>query len=161
MAIKIFVTGGTFDKDYDEITQTLMFKKTNLQDMLKISRVTQEISIETIMLIDSLEMTDDGRKKILQKCLECKDDKIVITHGTDTSSVTAEFLQGKIKNKTIVITGGMRPYLFGNSDALFNLGGAIAFAQSLPYGIYITMNGKLFKAGKVKKNKTTGYFEEI
>ena len=113
------------------------------------------------MMVDSLDMTDMVRELITAPCLRCESDKIVITHGTDTMSVTAEVLASKIKDKTIIITGAMIPYKFGSSDGLFNLGSALAFVQSLPPGVYVAMNGKVFKAGNVRKNKQTGEFEEI
>lgn len=161
MAIRIFVTGGTFDKEYNELTGQLFFKDTHIQDLLTLGRSRLDVSVRTLMLIDSLEMTDSDRNIIVESCARSEEDKIVITHGTDTMTVTAGLLAHHIKNKTIIITGAMIPYKFGSSDGLFNLGSALAFAQSLPYGVYIAMNGRYFDWDRVRKNKQTGYFEEI
>jgi len=161
MTIKILVTGGTFDKEYDEIEEKLVFKETHLQDMLKKGRCEIKVSIRTLMLIDSLHMTTTDRQLILETAKKCEEDKIVITHGTGTMEDTARFLNKNIKNKTIVLTGAMVPYIFGSSDGLFNLGSALSFVQSLPHGVYITMNGRYFNADNVTKNTKTGKFEEI
>jgi len=161
MTVKILITGGTFDKEYNETTGELSFKNTHLTDMLKIARSRVDLKIRTLMMIDSLEMTDYHRKIILNKCMNSKEDKIIITHGTDSMSDTAKYLGEKIKNKTIILTGAMIPYAFGSSDGLFNLGSALAFAQSLPNGVYIAMNGKFFAYDNVKKNKINGEFERI
>jgi len=160
MAIKILVTGGTFDKEYKELTGELFFRNTHVPNMLELGRARIDVKIRTLMLIDSLEMTDYHRKIILEKCQRSKDDKIIITHGTDTMAETAKFLGQNIENKTIVLTGAMIPYAFGSSDGLFNLGSALAFVQSLPHGVYIAMNGEYFHWHNVKKNKETGVFEE-
>jgi len=161
MNIKIFVTGGTFDKEYNELEGTLFFKETHLPEMLKLARSKLKIDISTLMMIDSLDMTDADRKIILEKCKKTKEDKILITHGTDTMIETAKVLASSIKNKTIVLTGAMIPYKFGSSDGLFNLGSSLAFVQTLPQGVYISMNGKYFRWDNLKKNKQTGMFEEI
>ena len=161
MSIKIFVTGGTFDKEYNEINGSLFFKESHLPEMLKLGRCKVAIDIRTLMMIDSLEMTEHDRELIMYQCNTTEDDKIIITHGTDTMTNTAELLASKINNKTIVLTGAMIPYKFGSSDGLFNLGSAIAFVQTLPHGVYVAMNGQYFKAGSVKKNKETGLFEVI
>ena len=161
MSIRIFVTGGTFDKEYNELTGQLFFKDTHLPEMLVLGRSRLDVQVRTLMMIDSLDMTDMDRELIADHCKKCDTDKIIITHGTDTMSVTAEVLADKIKDKTIVITGAMIPYKFGSSDGLFNLGSSLAFVQSLPAGVYVAMNGKIFKAGNVRKNKQTGEFEEI
>jgi len=161
MNIKIFVTGGTFDKEYNELEGTLFFKETHVHEMLKLARSKLKIDISTLMMIDSLDMTDADRKIILERCKKTKEDKILITHGTDTMIETAKVLAGSIKNKTIVLTGAMIPYKFGSSDGLFNLGSSLAFVQTLPQGVYISMNGKYFRWDNIKKNKQTGMFEEI
>ena len=161
MNIKIFVTGGTFDKEYNELEGTLFFKESHLPEMLKLARSKLKIDINTLMMIDSLDMTDANRKIILEKCKKTKEDKILITHGTDTMIETAKVLASSIKNKTIVLTGAMIPYKFGSSDGLFNLGSSLAFVQTLPQGVYISMNGKYFRWDNLKKNKQTGMFEEI
>jgi len=161
MNIKIFVTGGTFDKEYNELEGTLFFKETHVHEMLKLARSKLKIDISTLMMIDSLDMTDADRKIILEKCKKTKEDKILITHGTDTMIETAKVLASSIKNKTIVLTGAMIPYKFGSSDGLFNLGSSLAFVQTLPEGVYISMNGKYFRWDNIKKNKQTGMFEAI
>ncbi|MEO8712320.1 MAG: asparaginase domain-containing protein [Parafilimonas sp.] len=161
MAIRIFITGGTFDKEYNELTGELFFKDSHLHEMLKLGRCKTEVDIRTLMMIDSLAMTDDDRELISHHCETAREEKIVITHGTDTMTDTAKVLAKKIKDKTIVITGAMIPYKFGSSDGLFNLGSALAFVQTLPNGIYIAMNGKYFNWDNVRKNKQTGQFEEL
>jgi L-asparaginase len=161
MNIKIFVTGGTFDKEYNELDGTLFFKETHVHEMLKLARSKLKIDINTLMMIDSLDMTDADRKIILERCKKTKEDKILITHGTDTMIETAKVLASSIKNKTIVLTGAMIPYKFGSSDGLFNLGSSLAFVQTLPQGVYISMNGKYFRWDNLEKNKQTGMFEEI
>ena len=160
MAIKIFVTGGTFDKEYNELNGSLFFKDTHLPEMLTLGRSRVQVDIRTLMMIDSLEMTEEDRETIAQNCIKAKEDKILITHGTDTMVETARVLAEKIKNKTIILTGAMIPYKFGSSDGLFNLGSALAFVQILPKGIYIVMNGRYFKWDNVRKDKITGEFKE-
>ena len=161
MAIKILVCGGTFDKEYDEIKEQLIFRETHLPQMLKRGRCRLDLDIITVMLIDSLKMTDADRKIILETCQKSKEDKIVITHGTSKIVETAKFLAESIKDRTIVLTGAMSPYAFGSSDGLFNLGCALAFVQTLPRGVYIAMNGKYFSWDNVKKNESTGMFETL
>ncbi len=161
MAIKLFVTGGTFDKEYNELNGQLFFKDSHINEILKLGRSRLELSVRTLMLIDSLDMTDADRAIILENCLQCEEDKIVITHGTDTMTETATYLSNKIPGKTVVITGAMIPYKFGSSDGLFNMGSALAFVQSLPDGIYIAMNGRYYDWNNCKKNKQTGFFEEL
>lgn len=161
MAIKIFVTGGTFDKEYNELNGSLFFKDTHLPEMLTLGRSRVQVDIRTLMMIDSLEMTEEDRETIAQNCIKAKEDKILITHGTDTMVETARVLAEKIKNKTIILTGAMIPYKFGSSDGLFNLGSALAFVQILPNGIYIVMNGRYFKWDNVRKDKITGEFKEL
>lgn len=160
MKIKIFAVGGTFDKEYDEINGHLFFKDTHVPEMLKLGRSRLDTDLTTLMLIDSLDMTDEDRKLILENCKNTPEDKIVITHGTDTIVKAARVL-AEIKDKTIILTGAMVPYKFGSSDGMFNLGTALSFVQALPPGIYIAMNGKYFKWDNVKKNKEIGEFEEI
>lgn len=161
MAIKLFVTGGTFDKEYNELNGQLFFKDSHINEILKLGRSRLDLSVRTLMLIDSLDMTDSDRNIILENCLHCEEDKIVITHGTDTMTETATYLSDKIPGKTVVITGAMIPYKFGSSDGLFNMGSALAFVQSLPAGIYIAMNGRYYDWNNCKKNKQTGFFEEL
>jgi L-asparaginase len=161
--IQIFITGGTFDKDYNYITGELFFKDTHLPQMLHRGRCTLDIDFKTLMMTDSLEMTEDDRTIIAHNCRRSKTDQIIITHGTDKIVETAEYLaKFGIEGKTIVLTGAMIPYAFGtSSDGFFNLGSALAFVQSLPPGVYIAMNGRYFTWENVKKNKKTGFFEEI
>jgi len=161
MTIRIFVTGGTFDKEYNELNGELFLKDTHLPEMLKLGRSRLNVDIITLMMIDSLDMVEEDREAIAQNCIKAKKDKILVTHGTDTIVDTALVLAKKIKNKTIVLTGAMIPYKFGSSDGLFNLGSALAFTQTLPHGIYIAMNGRYFKWDNVRKNTKTGEFEEI
>lgn len=161
MAVRIFITGGTFDKEYNELTGQLYFKDTHLQDLLQMGRCHVPVEIRTLMMIDSLEMTAGDRDLIVHQCNQCDETKIVITHGTDTMSETATVLAQKVKEKTIVLTGAMIPIKFGSSDGLFNLGSALAFAQTLPPGVYVAMNGRYFHWDNVRKNKQTGMFEEV
>ena len=161
MPLRIFITGGTFDKEYNELDGKLFFKDTHLPEMLKLGRCKVPMEIQTLMLVDSLEMTDADRQIIVEQCRKCKEDRIVITHGTDTMEETARVLGKSITDKTIILTGAMVPYKFGSSDGLFNLGSALAFAEALPHGIYIAMNGRCFMWDNVKKNKKTGEFEEL
>jgi L-asparaginase len=161
MSVRIFVTGGTFDKEYNELNGQLFFKDTHIQEILKLGRSKLNLEIRTLMLIDSLEMTDADRDLIADNCNRCEEDRIVITHGTDTMTETAKVLAEKVKGKTIVITGAMIPYKFGSSDGLFNLGGALAFAQTLPEGVYIAMNGRYFDWNNCRKDKQNGIFEEL
>jgi L-asparaginase len=161
MAIRIFITGGTFDKEYNELNGQLYFKDTHLHELLDMGRNLVPVEIRTLMMIDSLEMTDHDRELIAHQCNQCEESRIVITHGTDTIAETAQLLAEKVKTKTIVLTGAMIPIKFGSSDGLFNLGSALAFAQTLPAGVYIAMNGRFFTWDNVRKNKQTGVFEEI
>ncbi len=160
MAIRIFITGGTFDKEYNELDGKLFFKDTHLPEMLKLGRCKAPVEIRTLMLVDSLEMTDADRQIIVEQCRKCKEDRIIITHGTDTMEETAKVLGQASLGKTIVLTGAMIPYKFGSSDGLFNLGSVLAFAQTLSPGVYIAMNGRYFTWDNVKKNRKTGEFEE-
>ena len=161
MAIRIFITGGTFDKEYNELNGELYFKDSHLPEMLRLGRCKVDVDIRTLMMIDSLEMTEEDRDLIARHCETAEENKIVITHGTDTMTDTAKILAEKIRDKSIVLTGAMIPYKFGSSDGLFNLGSALAFVQTLPNGVYIAMNGKCFNWNNVRKNKQTGMFEEL
>lgn len=161
MKIRIFVTGGTFDKEYNELDGSLFFKDSHLHEMLKLGRCRVPVDVRTLMMIDSLEMTDSDRDLIAQNCIKTPDDKIVITHGTDTMAETARVLAEKVTNKTIVLVGAMVPYTFGSSDGLFNLGSALAFVQTLPSGVYIAMNGRCFTWDNVRKNRKIGEFEDL
>lgn len=161
MAIRIFVTGGTFDKEYDEIRGRLFFRDSHLADMLRMGRNGVEVEIRTLMMVDSLEMTDSDRELIARSCREAPGDRIIITHGTDTMVDTGRLLAETVREKTIVLTGAMIPIGFGSSDGLFNLGGAMTAVQILPPGVYVTMNGRVFDWDNVRKNRETGIFETL
>ena len=157
--IQVFVTGGTFDKEYDFITGELYFKDTHLSKMFEAGRSTLDLDVKTLMMVDSLEMTDADREIIVHNCKNCKSDHVLLTHGTDRMVATAEILAQHTIPKTIVLTGAMIPIAFGtSSDGYFNLGSALAFAQILPSGVYIAMNGRYFNWNEVVKNRDTGYF---
>jgi L-asparaginase len=161
MSIRILVTGGTFDKEYNERTGQLYFKDTHIAEMLSSGRSRVEVSIRTVMMVDSLEMTEADRALIVQNCLQAEEERIVITHGTDTMTDTAAAVAHAVKDKTVVLTGAMIPFAFGSSDGLFNLGSALSFVQALPHGVYIAMNGRCFPWDRVRKNRERGEFEEI
>ena len=159
-AIRVFITGGTFDKEYDEIQGRLYFKDTHLQEMLRLGRCRLDLQVRTLMMIDSLEMTDADRALVVDNCRKALEPRLVITHGTDTMVETAGAIAEAGLAKTVVLTGAMIPYAFGSSDGLFNLGSALSFAQVLPPGVYVAMNGRCFAWDKVRKNRQTGTFEE-
>ena len=159
--IKLFATGGTFDKEFNEINGELFFKETNLYELLDLGRCKLDIKIETLMMIDSLKMSETERNYIVSKCKKENTHKIIITHGTDTIVETAKILAESINDKTIILTGAMIPIKFGSSDGLFNLGSALSFVQTLEPGVYITMNGRYFHWDNVKKNKKIGAFERV
>jgi L-asparaginase len=161
MQIRILATGGTFDKEYNELTGELFFKNTHIGDMLRLGRSHLDVSLETLMMIDSLQMTDDDRQLILRRCREVPEERIVITHGTDTMEQTAAVLGARLPGKVVVLTGAMVPYTFGSSDGMFNLGTALAFVQTLPLGVYVAMNGRYFPWNGVRKNREKGVFEAV
>ena len=158
-SIRVFVTGGTFDKTYDEISGRLAFGESHLAEMLRLGRSRVPVTVRTLMMVDSLDMTDADREVIVRNCAQCPESRIVVTHGTDTMVQTAAALAQGGKDKTVVLTGAMIPYAFGSSDGLFNLGSALSFVQVLPAGVYIAMNGQAFPWDRVTKNRTTGVFE--
>jgi L-asparaginase len=158
MKIAILATGGTFDKEYNELNGELFFKKTHIREMLAMGRCRLEVNLRVVMMKDSLQMTEDDRTQILDACRSCEASRIVITHGTDTMADTARFLADRLADKTVVLTGAMIPYTFGSSDGLFNLGSAVSFAQVLPPGVYIAMNGRFFHAHQVLKDRERGIF---
>ena len=161
-AIRVFVTGGTFDKEYNELNGSLFFKDTHLPEMLRLGRSRIDVSITTLMMIDSLEMTAADRARIVTECGRAAESRILITHGTDTMVETAAALAAATADRrTIVLTGAMIPYAFGSSDGLFNLGSALSFVQALPPGVYIAMNGRCFNWDRVRKNRDTGTFEDL
>ncbi len=164
MMIQVFVTGGTFDKEYNYLTGELYFKDSNVSEMFERGRCSMDIDIRTLMMVDSLEMTAEDLDIIAHNCKKSQSQHIIITHGTDKMVETATHLTtfSDLKEKTIVLTGAMIPYAFGmSSDGFFNLGSALAFVQTLPVGVYIVMNGRYFAAGNVRKNRQTGSFEEL
>src|SRR5260370_40595651 len=160
MQRRIVVTGGTFDKEYDERTGRLFFRDTHVQEMLRLGRARLDLAIETAMMIDSLDMDEAGRAAIVARCREAAERGIVVTHGTDTMVETSRAIAAAgLEDKTIVLTGAMVPYAFGSSDGLFNLGSALSFVQVLPPGVYVAMNGRHFPWDRVRKNRGTGVFE--
>ncbi len=161
MSIRIFVTGGTFDKEYNELNGQLHFQNTLIPELLKLGRARLDIQVRTLMMVDSLEMTDVDRNIIVESCMRSPEKQIVITHGTDTMCDTARLLAEAKLDKTIVLTGAMIPIRFGSSDGLFNLGSSLAYVQTLPPGVYIAMNGRYYLWNNVRKNRQTGYFEEL
>lgn len=162
--IQVFVTGGTFDKEYNYITGELYFKDTHLSKMFELGRCNLNIDIKTLMMIDSMQMSDEDRLIIKHNCRKTTANHILITHGTDTMVQTARYLaeDNELSDKTIVLTGAMIPYAFGtSSDGFFNLGSALSFVQTLSKGVYVVMNGRYFHWDNVVKNRKTGFFEEI
>lgn len=158
-SIRVFVTGGTFDKEYDELQGNLFFKDTHLPAMMKRGRCRLDLDIRTLMMVDSLDMTDADRAVIARNCAETPQKQIVVTHGTDTMVDTARRIAEEVSDKTVVLTGAMIPYAFGSSDGLFNLGSALSFVQTLPPGVYVAMNGRYFPWDRVRKNRDRGVFE--
>jgi len=161
MAIRLLVTGGTFDKVYDERTGQLFFRDSHIAEMLRLGRCRLDIEVRTVMMVDSLEMTAADRQMILDQCRLSPEEQIVVTHGTDTIADTARVLGEALSGKTVVLTGAMIPFAFGSSDGLFNLGSALSFAQVLPHGVYVAMNGRCFTWDNVRKNRAAGFFEPL
>lgn len=159
--IRVLVTGGTFDKEYNELTGSLFFKDSHVSEMLELGRCGLDVEVRRLMMIDSTEMTENDRELILRSCTDAFDERVVITHGTDTMTDTARYLGERIHDQTIVLTGAMVPYTFGSSDGLFNLGSALSFAQVLPPGVYVAMNGQIFPWDQVRKNRDTATFERV
>ncbi len=159
--IRILITGGTIDKEYDPLTGELTFSKSHLSNMLNQVRCRARFILEEVMLKDSLQMKSGDREEILKKCTQCLENKIIVTHGTDTMVETARVLGEHITEKTVVLVGAMIPYAFGASDALFNLGCAFSAVQVLQPGVYIAMNGKVFHWDNVRKNRESGEFEAL
>ena len=161
MTIRILVTGGTFDKDYNELTGSLAFQETHVEQVLARGRCRLDVQVDVLMLVDSLDITPEQRARIVVACRGCPEERVVVTHGTDTMVETAHALAAGVPGKTIVLTGAMVPYAFGSSDGLFNLGSALSFAQALPTGVYVAMNGHCFTWDNVRKNREAGEFEAI
>jgi len=158
--VSILVTGGTFDKEYNELDGSLFFRRTHVPEMLKLGRCQVPTTIGTIMMKDSLDMRDKDRQQILERVSRSRSKNVVVTHGTDTMDGTARLLGRAGLDKTIILTGAMVPYTFGSSDGLFNLGSALAYSQILPPGVYVVMNGRCFHWWNVKKDRTAGVFIE-
>ncbi len=161
MSIRVLVTGGTFDKQYNEIDGSLYFSETNVEHVLARGRCRLDAVVEVLMMKDSLDMVAADRQRIVTACRACAEGRVVITHGTDTMVETARALAAAKLEKTIVLTGAMIPFVFGSSDGLFNLGSALSFVQTLPKGVYVAMNGRWFPWDDVRKNKELGVFEAI
>lgn len=161
MTVRVFVTGGTFDKEYEELTGTLSFRRTHVPEMLKLGRNRVGARVTTLMMKDSLFMTAADRRRILAACRRAKETRVVVTHGTDTMAETAAVLGRGLTGKTVVLTGAMRPYRFGSSDGMFNLGSALSFAQVLPPGVYVAMNGRFLPWDDVRKDRRRGVFSRL
>ncbi|HSJ09283.1 MAG TPA: asparaginase domain-containing protein [Longimicrobiales bacterium] len=161
MSVRVLVTGGTFDKEYDELRGTLFFRHTHVPEMLRLGRCHLDVAVETLLMIDSLDMSDADRDRIVARCRECDETRVVVTHGTDTMVETARALAAGVPDKTVVLTGAMVPYAFGSSDGLFNLGSALSLVQTLPPGVYVAMNGRFFSWDNVRKDREQGVFETI
>jgi L-asparaginase len=161
MTLRLIATGGTFDKHYDEINGKLDFAESHLPAIIARTRMTIPVALETLPLLDSLDMQDEDRQRVLASCQAASEKAIVIVHGTDTMKETAGVLGEASLGKAIVLTGAMIPYEIANSDALFNLGFACGVAQTLPPGVYVAMNGKVFSWNNVTKNRSAGVFEPL
>ena len=161
MTVAILITGGTFDKEYNELNGELYFQRSHVREMLALGRARVAVRLQTLMMKDSLVLTGADRARIVRACRAAREKRIVVTHGTDTLVETARKIAGGVRDKTVVLTGAMVPYKFGSSDGLFNLGSALAFVQTLPAGVYIAMNGRCFNWDNVRKNRKIGEFEEI
>ena len=163
--IRVVVTGGTFDKEYNELNGTLFFKDTHVPEMLRLGRSRVEVAVETLMMMDSLDMTAANRARIVEACRVAQESRVVVTHGTDTMVDTARAIatagDPALAAKTIVLTGAMVPYAFGSSDGLFNLGSALSFVQTLPAGVYLAMNGRVFEWDAVRKDRSQGVFSPV
>ncbi|WP_034299711.1 asparaginase domain-containing protein [Herbaspirillum sp. RV1423] len=161
MTLRIIATGGTFDKHYDEIAGQLGFANSHLPEVIARARLTVPATLEELPLLDSLDMQDIDRRRVLASCDRAEEDAIVIIHGTDTMQDTARVLGAAQLAKTLVLTGAMIPYAVRGSDAQFNFGFACGVAQVLPHGVYVAMNGRVFDWDKVAKNRSAGVFEPI
>lgn len=159
--IRIIITGGTFDKQYDELRGELTFRDSHLPSILKQVRLSVPVELEINQLIDSLDMRQSDRTRIADACAESPQERIVITHGTDTMTETAAAIGVRRLARVIVLTGAMIPFAFTGSDAVFNLGTAIASVQTLPHGVYLAMNGRIFTWDNVRKNRELGVFEQL
>jgi len=161
MTIRIIITGGTIDKEYDPKKQEFVLKNTHIKQMLREGHDLTTAKITKLMLKDSKNMIEKDYNKILIECKNTREKQVVITHGTDNMHKTAQLLGKNIKNKTIILTGALRPGTLEETDALFNLGGAIIAVQALPVGVYVAISGKIFEWHNVRKNKKHARFETI
>lgn len=161
MTLRLIATGGTFDKHYNELTGVLGFSDSHLPAVMSRARLTIPVALETLPLLDSLDMQDADRQRVLAACQAAPEKAIVIVHGTDTMPQTAAVLGAANLGKTIILTGAMIPYEIANSDALFNLGFACGVAQTLPAGVYVGMNGQVFAWDNVTKNRAAGVFQPL
>jgi L-asparaginase len=161
MTLRLIATGGTFDKHYNELTGVLGFSDSHLPDVIARTRMTIPVALDVLPLLDSLDMQDADRQRVLASCQGAPEQAIVIIHGTDTMRETAAVLGSAKLAQTIVLTGAMIPYEIANSDALFNLGFACGVAQTLPHGVYVAMNGQVFPWDNVTKNRTAGVFQQL
>lgn len=161
MTLRLIATGGTFDKHYNELNGVLGFSDSHLPEVIKRSRMTVPVALDVLPLLDSLDMQDADRQRVLAACQGAQEKAIVIIHGTDTMRETAAVLGAANLGQTIVLTGAMIPYEIANSDALFNLGFACGVAQALPAGVYVAMNGQVFPWDNVQKNRAAGVFQQL
>ena len=161
MTLRIVATGGTFDKHYDELSGALVFGASHLPDAIRRARMGPAASLEELPFLDSLDMQDADRERILQACRAATEAAIVIVHGTDTMAETAKVIGAAGLEKTVVLTGAMIPYEIAGSDALFNLGFACGVARTLGPGVYVAMNATVFAWNKVQKNRAAGVFEPV
>jgi L-asparaginase len=159
VSIRLIVTGGTFDKHYDELNGQLTFRDTHLPEILQAARITDPIEVEINQLVDSLDMGPEDRLRVLNSCRAAAEERIIVTHGTDTMAETASVLGQAGLKKTVVLTGAMVPYAVQRSDAVFNFGFSVAAVQLLPAGVYVAMNGRVFSWDDVRKNRAAGQFE--
>jgi L-asparaginase len=163
-ALRLFACGGTFDKRYDPLRGELVFATSHLAAIVERVRLTIPVTIETLMQVDSLDMREAHRERVLEACRAATEPALVVVHGTDTMPETAAVLGPVFDDaagKTIVLTGAMVPYAITQSDALFNLGFACACAQTLPSGVWIAMNGRWHRWDAVRKNRDLGVFEGL
>ena len=160
MRIKVFTTGGSLDKGYSTRESAFLVQEPQVGNVLQDANVAFEYEIEPLVRKDSLELTEEDRALIFLKVREDSAERILITHGTDTMAQTGRHLVG-IKGKTIVLTGAMQPASFKRTDAPFNIGFAVAALQTLPHGVYVAMNGRIFDPAHTRKNRTMNQFEEV
>ena len=161
MSLCVIAAGGTFDKHYDELSGKLGFGSSVLPAVIAQSRIGLPVRLEELPLLDSLDMQQEDRQRIVEACRRAPEDRIVVIHGTDTMADTAQMLGQANLGKTIVLTGAMIPYAIANSDALFNFGMAVGAVQALPPGVHVVMSGQVFAWNNVRKDRTLGVFERL